>query len=125
MRVGHHIEKPKEWQLGDLIIHETDSYKYLGDTLTADGKNKRNIEQRKNRVTATTVSINSIASTEVLRRIETAVLLELHEKVNIPALLTNAESWALNKGETSEATYSHIPQKSNGKRNWCAYIFGQ
>ena len=60
------------------------------------------MEQRKDKLTATTVSINSIASTDVLRRIETAVLLELHEKVNIPALLINAESWTLNKGETSE-----------------------
>ena len=102
MRVGRHKEKPKEWQLGHLTIQEASSYKYLGDLLTSDGKNKSNIEQRKSRMTATTVGINSIASTEVLRKIETAVLLELHEKVSISALLTNAESWTLNKGEITE-----------------------
>ena len=34
--------------------------------------------------------------------IETSVLLELHEKINIPSLLSNSESWILNKGEQTE-----------------------
>ena len=39
MRVGRHNKDPKEWQLGELTIQEADSYKYLGDILTSDGKN--------------------------------------------------------------------------------------
>ena len=46
--------------------------------------------------------MNTIASTEVLRKIETIVLLELHEKVTIPGLVANAESWSLLKTEAAE-----------------------
>ena len=47
----------------------------------------------------TTANINSIAASELLRNIETPVLLELHEKVTIPGLINNAESWNLSKTE--------------------------
>ena len=36
----------------------------------------------------------------MLRKIDTSVLLELHEKINVSGFLTNAESWNLNKGDT-------------------------
>merc|ERR1739842_152500 len=48
------------------------------------------------------MTVNSIAASEVLRGIETSVLTELHEKVVIPGLLANAESWSLNRGEKIE-----------------------
>ena len=102
MRVGKHKEPEKEWKLGELTIHETKSYTYLGDTLTNDGKNAKNIETRGNKIKASTITINTIASSEVLKKIETGVLLELHNKVNIPSLLMNAESWNLNIGEKTE-----------------------
>ena len=73
-------------------IDEAASYKYLGDILTNDGKNAKNLESRKNKINATTVTINCIAASDVLKQIETKVLIELHEKVNIAGLLTNAES---------------------------------
>ena len=38
----------------------------------------------------------------MLRIIETRVLLELHDKVILSALLTNAEAWTLSKGEIDE-----------------------
>ena len=102
MRVGRHTEESKQWMIGDMPIEETTSYKYLGDLLTSDGKNTKNLEMRKNNATATTVSINCFAANEVLKRIETDVLLRLHEKVTISGLLTNAESWTLNRGEKTE-----------------------
>ena len=104
MRIGHHRknDNKEEWKLGKMTIEETDQYRYLGDIITADGKNKVNIETRKNKTIATTIQINSIASTEVLKQIESMVLLELHDKITIPGLLANSESWILNKGETNE-----------------------
>ena len=59
----------------------------------------KNLEERKCKMSAATTTINAIAETDVLRTMETPVILELHEKINIPALLTNCESWNLNKGE--------------------------
>ena len=85
-----------------LSLDETDSYKYLGDVVTNDGKNLKNLEARKNKAFATTCSINSIAGTNILRKIETKVILELHEKVILSALLTNAEAWTLLKSEKDE-----------------------
>ena len=108
MKVGKHPDETDEWTLGNMTIHKTDAYKYLGDIVTADGKNEKNIENRKNKITAATIGINTIASSDVLRQIETAVILELHEKVNIPALLTNAEAWTLSKGEKTEIERAEI-----------------
>ena len=102
MRIGKHCEDKQKWELGALVIEETNSYKYLGDIITDDGKNVKNLEARKNKSFAATCGINSIAGTNVLKKIETKVILELHEKVILAALLTNAEAWTLGKGETDE-----------------------
>ena len=67
MRVGKHKEPKKEWKLGEITIQETESYKYLGDLITGDGKNSKNLDQRKSKITAATTTINAIAETEVLR----------------------------------------------------------
>ena len=56
----------------------------------------------------TTANINAIASTEVLRRLETPVLLELHDKITLPGLLANAESWNLSKNEYDQVEQIEI-----------------
>ena len=99
MRIGKHNGESKEWKLGDMPIKETTSYKYLGDLITNDGKNTKNLEARKLKIQANPISINSMAASEILRKIEAK---ELHEKVNIAGLLCNAESWNLNRGEKAE-----------------------
>ena len=101
MRVGTHPIKPSNptWTIGTMPIDETKTYKYLGDIISSNGKNKENIEARKQKTQSTTVNINSFGATDVLRKIETKILLELHDKITIPGLLANAESWSLLKGE--------------------------
>ena len=108
MRVGKHKERGKEWNLGDMPIKETSKYKYLGDWITDDGKNSENINARQKKLQGTTVLINTIASGEVLNKIETTSILELHEKKSISGLLTNSESWVLNKGETERLEKAEI-----------------
>ena len=102
MKVGKHDKTTDEWKLGEMKIEETDKYRYLGDVITPDGKNFENIQSRKNKVQATTVNINTIASSETLHNIETIVILELHEKICIPGFLNNCESWKLTKKEEME-----------------------
>ena len=51
---------------------------------------------------SSTIAITTVAESEVLRKIETSVLLELHEKINVSGFLTNAESWDLTKGDRDE-----------------------
>ena len=42
MQVGKKNKVPEEWQLGDQLIGDTTSYKYLGEEITSDGKNEKN-----------------------------------------------------------------------------------
>ena len=60
------------------------------------------MEDRKNKIQINTVLINSIAETDVLQRIETSTLIELHEKKNVSGLMANAESRSPNQSETAE-----------------------
>ena len=107
MQIGKNKTELK-WNLGDIKIENCDSYTYLGDVISSDGKNTLNIQSRRNKINISSCSISTIASSDVLHRIETPVLLELHEKVNISALITNSESWTLLKCEQKEIEKSEI-----------------
>ena len=96
MQVGRKIKVQEEWQLGEKKIRNTATYKYLGDTITNDGKNKTNLENKENKITATIRQINTTASSDIMRKIETTVILDLYEKSIIPTLIHNCESWKLN-----------------------------
>ena len=113
MRVGRHQEKATKWNLGKLHIEETTQYRYLGDEITNNGRNGENIKSRKQKLQGTLASINTIASNEVLNRVESVVLLELHEKIAIPGLLNNSQSWVLNKTETKELEKTEIQALKN------------
>ena len=102
MRVGKHKGEKIDWKVGDMPIEETDRYKYLGDLITNDGKNLENLAVRRNNLRGITITINTIASSEVLNNIETSVLLMMHESKNISSLFNNAEAWILSKAEEAE-----------------------
>ena len=93
MRIGKHKDSQNIWKLGQMDIEEALQYKYLGDEITSDGRNMENLKARKQKLQATTATINTIASNKVLNQIESKVLLELHERIAIPGLLNNSESW--------------------------------
>ena len=98
MKVGKHRNNENDdWKIGDMTINETKSYKYLGDIITEDGKNTKNLESRRNKTISTTISIKTIASNDIFRDIGTSVLMDLHKTTTLSALLTNCESWTLNK----------------------------
>ena len=46
MRVGKHTKEEYKWTIGEMEIDETDHYKYLGDIVSSDGRNKENIKSR-------------------------------------------------------------------------------
>ena len=101
MPIGNHSTRP-HWQLCEMEIQNCTSYTYLGDVISSNGKNKENIAERRRKMVAATMSIKTIASNEDLNRIETVVLLELHEKISISSLLNNAEAWDLLIGEKKD-----------------------
>ena len=95
MQVGKKVKLPETWQLGEKVIKNTTVYKYLGDEITSDGKNDKNIISRENKLNAIIRQINTSASSDVMRGIQTHVILKLYDVRIIPCLLNNAESWTL------------------------------
>ena len=57
------------------------------------------IIQRDNRVSALVRQINTAASSDVMKGIETRVILSLYETRVLPSLLNNAESWTLSPSD--------------------------
>ena len=102
MQIGKKVSVPNHWKLGEKHISNTANYKYLGDTVTNDNKNKRNLELRENRVQGTIRQINTTASSDVMRGVETTVLITLYEKSVVAGVLHNSESWNLNKTEEQQ-----------------------
>ena len=93
---------PEEWELGPKRIKNTTSYKYLGDHITNDGKNKQTIEKRFNQVQGIIRQINTTASSSIMKAIESKVILELYDSCVVPSFLYNAESWTLTTSDESE-----------------------
>ena len=102
MQVGRKVKVPTEWHLGDKLIKNTSSYKYLGDIVTDNNKNKTNLEARENKAYATVRQINTTASSDIMRGIEAKVVLILYEKSIIPSLTYNCESWTLSPSEEKQ-----------------------
>ena len=102
MQIGRKTKVPDTWKFGDKHIKNTSSYKYLGDNITNDNKNKTNIEKRSNIIQGIIRQINTTASSETMRVVETKTILDLYDKCVIPSLLNNSESWTLSKTEETE-----------------------
>ena len=71
MEVGKINNTETKWNQGEETITSTNRYRYLGDIITPDGKNKENIESRKMRLQRTTRRVLASSQIEVMRRIET------------------------------------------------------
>ena len=102
MQVGRKVAVPEQWELGVKNIKNTTSYKYLGELITNDNKNKLNLEMKENKVQNTIRQINTTASSDIMRGIETKVLLVLYETSVLPSLTNNCESWTLSKTEEGQ-----------------------
>ena len=102
MQVGRKVKVPEEWELGPKRIKNTTSYKYLGDYITNDGKNKQTIEKRFNQVQGIIRQINTTASSSIMKAIESKVILQLYDSCVIPCFLNNAESWTLTTSDEAE-----------------------
>ena len=95
MEIGKHREKKNEWKLGKKYIGNCKFYKYLGEIISRDGKSTENLNERENKVKCTVQAIMTCGKSDIMKKIETAVLLKLHDSVTLPALLYGAETWLL------------------------------
>ena len=99
LEIGRHKNPKKQWSLGEKTIDGAKEYKYLGDVITRNGTNTRNLDERRQKVLKTMRAVKSCSNDEVMKEIQNEAILRLHEMVVIPTLLNNAESWTLTKTE--------------------------
>ena len=99
MEIGTNRYEPKKWILGQEEIDSCESYKYLGDVIMRNGGNKKNIEDRENKVMAITRKIIASSGNEVFQKMQLKALLKMHNAKTVASLLTNCETWVLNKSE--------------------------
>ena len=102
MRFGRKVKVPERWQLGDKSIKNPTCYKYLGEMITNDNKNKTNLEMKENKIQNTIRQINTTASSDIMRGIETKVLLKLFYTSILPSLTNNCESWTMTKTDEEQ-----------------------
>ena len=92
----------RTWGLGQQEIESCNSYKYLGDVIMRNGGNKKNIEEREIKTMASTRKILSLCGNKLFRKIQLKALIKLHNTCTIPMLLSNCETWVLNKTERNK-----------------------
>ena len=102
MVVGRNAYESGKWNLGESQIETCEDYRYLGDIISRNNSNQRNIEERENRVKVITRKIISLCGNEVISKVEIWARLKLHETTTISSLLTNSESWVLNSTQRSK-----------------------
>ena len=87
------------WSLGNLPLETCQNYKYLGETISHDGKLSTHLQNKQREVVAETQTILSIASDDTLSRIGLETSLKLLDTCIIPCLLYGSETWLLSKSE--------------------------
>ena len=102
MQVGAKVNVPQTWPLGEKNIKNTTAYKYLGDMVTNDNKNKQNLIIKENKLQQIIRNINTTASSDIMHGIETKVILALFDKCALTGFLSNSESWTLTVSEEKE-----------------------
>ena len=103
MEIGRHKERKTSWNLGEKTISNCETYCYLGEVISRDGRNKANLAERFKKIKGSVRAIMTSAKTGIMKRIQTNVLLRLHEAETLPKFLHNAETWTLNGEEKKEA----------------------
>ena len=67
-----------------------------------NGSNKKNIEEREIKVMASTRKILALCGNSLFTKIQLKALIKLHNCCTIPMLLSNSETWILNKTERNK-----------------------
>ena len=101
MEIGGGKRKEK-WRLGAKTIESCRTYKYLGEEISIDGKNSEILTDRMKKVKSAVMATMTCGRSAVMRKIETSILLKLHETVTLPTLLFNAETWDINNSDRKE-----------------------
>ena len=102
MEIGNHKEAKTHWNLGDKTIECCSEYKYLGEVISRNGKNTANLKEKMGKFKGSVIESMSCAKNEVMKRIQTSIMLKYHEAVTLPTLLYGCETWNLNASEMKQ-----------------------
>ena len=86
--VETNVVKVKDTYEGSAPINQTENEKYLGDILSSDGKNYKNVLSRKNKCTALSNEIFAMIAEMLL-----ALSILLRNTMLVSSLLINSETW--------------------------------
>ena len=75
------------------IMEEVDSAKYLGDIIQTDGKNKRNIQERKNRGLGAVNQVQQLLDDLCLGDYHFEAANILRNSLLLSSLVSNSETW--------------------------------
>ena len=78
---------------GDYKIDETESEKYLGDIITSDGKNNKNIEARVHKGIGVITQIKAILEDMSFGKFYFEISVILRNSLLLNSMLTNSEIW--------------------------------
>ena len=95
MEIGNHREAKTTWNLGEKTIENCAHYKYLGEIISRNGSNTENLKERMTKFKGTVIENMTCAKNEVMKRIQSSIMLKYHEAVALPTLLYGCETWDL------------------------------
>ena len=87
------VSNLKDVNSGDIRIENTEEEKYLGDIITSDGKNTRNIHARRTKGLGIIDQITSILEEICFGPYQLEVALHFRNSLLLNGFLTNSEAW--------------------------------
>ena len=87
------LEDLVDEEIGESLLNETESEKYLGDVISCDGRNTKNISTRRSKGVGIVEQIFKILGGSVFGPYYFEVGLILRQALFINSVLTNSESW--------------------------------
>ena len=78
MDIGNHKEKKTTWKLGNKEIEKCNSYRYLGEQISRNGKNEENLNEKFEKVKTCVRAVVTCCKSDVMNRIGAKLALGLH-----------------------------------------------
>ena len=93
---------PIQLKLGDHVLEETTSYKYLGEVINNKNTLDDQIKEMNRKAEAALQTILSIAGDQALRNIQMKTIWKLVETCIVPVITYGGETWRVTKKVTTE-----------------------
>ena len=93
---------PTQFKLGDHVLEETTSYKYLGEVINNTNTLDGQVKEVNRKAEAALQTILSIAGDQTLKNIQMKTIWKLVETCIMPVITYGGETWRITKKATTE-----------------------